>query len=114
MSDSAIILAEFQDFKEKEEERMQCRFVLARGEQETASTVYNCHRSGQERSRATGKRLPKSQGSNKTGFSCPAIISVKNHNGLVKIDYQSNHYGHGSNIGRLNLTRKERLVLAGN
>lgn len=76
-------------------------------------SYYYCHRSGAQRSRAKGIGEPKSQGSNKTGFFCPAIIIVEEaETGHLQVSYQKNHYGHGENVGRLNISKEDRILIA--
>lgn len=104
-----IIVLEFEEFKVKEQEKQQCLFVKAR-----AKTDFYCHRSGPSRSRSTGKRLQKSQESNKIGYTCPAHIKlVERDDGTAHIFYQKVHLGHQDNLGRLNLSKQDRTVLAG-
>lgn len=75
-------------------------------------TTYYCHRSGTGRSRSTGKRLPRSNGSNKTGFFCPAIITVQETQEQIKIWYQKTHHGHDNNSGRLTVAREDRFAIS--
>lgn len=86
-----------------------CNFVSHRAS--SKKTYYYCHRSGPQRSRGSGVRVPKAQGSNKTGCFCPAIFIVEQNEEGLAVTYQKTHQGHDDNLGRLNLSQEERVMI---
>lgn len=105
----SIGITELVRFIKDESAKERCNFVTHRSS--SKKRYYYCHRSGPSRSRSQGIRLPKAQGSNKTGFFCPALITVEQTGRGLKVRYQKNHQGHDDNIGHLNLTREERVMI---
>lgn len=74
---------------------------------------FTCHRSGKAVVRGSGKRSMKIAGSNKTGNFCPARIHATECNGIVNVSYCPTHIGHTNEAGRLNLSKHEKDVIAG-
>lgn len=74
---------------------------------------FNCHRSGTYRSKGSGLRQLKPQGSCKTGKECLAFLEVTRTDGKVSIVYQKKHYEHSLELQHINLTDTEKEALAG-
>ncbi|XP_035212527.1 uncharacterized protein LOC118186520 [Stegodyphus dumicola] len=80
-------------------------------------TYYYCHRSGLQRSIATGKKMLKIQGSNKIGATCPASMAITEydaHPGQVWVTYWKTHVGHDHKRSRAFLAENEREFIAKN
>ncbi|XP_035212514.1 uncharacterized protein LOC118186517 isoform X1 [Stegodyphus dumicola] len=80
-------------------------------------TYYYCHRSGMHKSKATGKKMIKIQGSNKVGSTCPASMVVTEydaHPGQVWVTYWKTHLGHDHKRSRAFLAENEREFIAKN
>ena len=85
----------------EEEKKSVSRFVMHRGVVRTKNTStrhYYCHRGGSFQSKSTGARRLKSQGSCKTGISCPASIVVVAKDGVYAVTYHPTHHGHENQL----------------
>ncbi|XP_049946496.1 uncharacterized protein LOC126438162 [Schistocerca serialis cubense] len=107
---------DFLKWKSKEEKLARCSFVMHGGAKHVKGATkitYVCHRSGIFISRSKGKRLLKSQGSNKMGGHCTSAIEVSQEkNGTCTCVYFKTHFGHELNIGFLHLSKSEREIIA--
>ncbi|XP_046988667.1 uncharacterized protein LOC124594344 [Schistocerca americana] len=119
-ADEKIVFQSMDDFlkwKSKEEKLARCSFVMHGGAKHVKGATkitYVCHRSGIFISRSKGKRLLKSQGSNKMGGHCTSAIEVSQEkNGTCTCVYFKTHFGHELNIGFLHLSKSEREIIAG-
>ncbi|XP_049813901.1 uncharacterized protein LOC126260609 [Schistocerca nitens] len=108
---------DFLKWKSKEEKLARCSFVMHGGAKHVKGATkitYVCHRSGIFISRSKGKRLLKSQGSNKMGGHCTSAIEVSQEKtGKCTCVYFKTHFGHELNIGFLHLSKSEREIIAG-
>ncbi|KAJ8914484.1 hypothetical protein NQ315_002756 [Exocentrus adspersus] len=107
----------FLTWKEDEEKRCKNRYVKKYGARATIKgckrIIYYCHRSGFYKSKNTGKRHLKVQGSRKIGKYCPSRIFLKiKENGEVSVKYIVSHVGHNADLCHINLSTKERRNLA--
>lgn len=75
---------------------------------------FYCNRKGEFCSRGTGKRALKSQGSSKTGCSCPAFITARTDavTGEVAAEYCLQHVGHRQEIAFSRMSAEMRCHIA--
>lgn len=108
---------EFKKWKEEIEHATRCRFVNNWGSHtgvgNSVYVYYECHRSGKYVPEGTGERTLKIQGSKKIGGKCPASMRVKAcADGKHSVHFVSTHVGHEQELCHLQLTKKERDMLA--
>ena len=74
----------------------------------------SCNRSGHERkSRGTGKKQMKSQGTSKLGNICTCQLSVNVYDACnVSVKLYPSHYGHEPEVGHLRLSDSARKAVA--
>jgi len=107
---------EFMSWKADEEKKDTAKFVMKSGASTTSSglrSVYFCNRSGHYVSQSAGKRQIKSQGSSRSGQSCPASMIVNERGSLFTATYFPTHYGHEKKLCHLTLASSERQQIAG-
>ena len=94
----------FMKWKVLEEKLSKSWFVKQRADRRTkhhkTCSWFYCNRTGEFSSRGEGKRSLKSQGSSKTGCSCPAFITTRTDGvtGEVVAEYCLQHVGHKREI----------------
>ena len=78
-------------------------------------TYYYCNRSGHFKSKGTGKRHLKTQGTSKINSHCTASLTVSkdNHSKCIKVQVCSTHYGHNTSLGHLRILESDRMAIAG-
>ncbi len=109
---------DFDRWKADYENTNESWFVRASGDKakvDSKSSYYYCNRSGFFKSKSTGKRHLKCQGSSKLSAHCTAAIKVTIHefgSGL-HVEVHHNHYGHRKALGHLRLPETDRLKIAG-
>lgn len=106
---------EFQSWKCTIEKETLSSFVNAHGSYKTKNYIriqYNCHRSGCFKSRGSGMRHLKTQGSNKINGYCPANMDVIIKMSKCEITFLKTHVGHEHELQHLFLTESERQDLA--
>lgn len=105
-------MAEFKIWKESYERANNSWFVKNTGHK-SAGFYYYCNRSGNFKSRSTGKRHLKSQGTSKLNTYCTAGMLVRVKKTCLKIVLYKTHYGHGTSLCHLRIPETERLAIAG-
>lgn len=76
--------------------------------------TYECHRSRFYIPKGTGKRHLKCQGSKKNDGVCPSQLNVTIlKNGMYEVSFVETHAGHENDLGHINLTRNDRMQVAG-
>jgi len=94
-------------WKTEQEIRDTAKFVMHRGVEKTkdkSTWRYYCHRDGIYTPKGSGKLQLKSQGSCKTGTTCPAAFIVVGSDSKFYVSYYSTHYGHEPELGHLILS----------
>ena len=73
-----------------------------------------CNRTGTFVSKSTGKRATKSQGSCKTGCSCPAFITTRRYHatGEVQAEFCLKHVGHRQENAFNRMSKEMRTTIA--
>ena len=112
------IHADIKAWKEKYEVCTNSWFVQSSGEKdlvETGTTYYYCNRSGAFKSKSTGKRHLKTQGSSKMDAHCTASLRVSRgkQSKCIQVLVHKTHYGHKTSLGHLRIPDGERLAIAG-
>ncbi|GBL99403.1 hypothetical protein AVEN_206808-1 [Araneus ventricosus] len=111
---------EFVNWKLQFEKDSQSSFVIrnswVKKEPGKKLSYYICHRSGSFKPKGERIRHMKASGSIKSGSTCPAVMNVTavTLDGIVEINvrYRSVHVGHDLEIGKLQLSKNERVDLA--
>ena len=75
---------------------------------------FYCNRTGEYESKVNGKRSLKSQGTSKTGCSCPVFITAKTDTstGEVTAEFCLRHVGHGKDIAHCRISKEMRYSIA--
>ncbi|GBO34242.1 hypothetical protein AVEN_241142-1 [Araneus ventricosus] len=113
---------EFVNWKLQIEKGSQSSFVIrnssVKKEAGKKLCYYICHRSGSFKPKGEKIHHMKASGSIKSGSMCPAVMNVTavTVDGIMEINvrYQSVHVGHELEIGKLQLSKNERVDLAAN
>ena len=88
------------------------RFVKDSGKK-SATIYYYCNRSGNFKSRSSGKRHLKSQGTSKIDTYCTAGLIVNiNTDGTIDAKIHKSHYGHNASLGHLRIPESDRITIA--
>ena len=92
-------------------------YVQVSGQKDGAdvdTTYYYCNRSGHFKSKSTGQRRIKSQGTSKINAHCTAclIVSKDKINQCLRVLVHKTHYGHNTALGHLRIPNSARLALA--
>ena len=93
-------------------------FVQQTGQKKDANDntiiYYKCNRSGFYKTKSTGQRQLKSQGTDKINGHCTAFIktTTNKHNETIKAEICSTHYGHGHDLEHIRLDTNTRLTIA--
>ena len=93
-------------------------FVQVSGQKDgldVGTIYYYCNRSGHFKSKGTGQRHIKSQGTSKINAHCTAaLIVTKNKvNQCLQVLVHKTHYGHKTALGHLRIPNTDRLAIAG-
>ncbi|GFS68707.1 uncharacterized protein NPIL_283831 [Nephila pilipes] len=76
------------------------------------TTYFYCHRNGFYNARGD-KRTIKMAGSNKINGNCPSKMKVcEDNENQVYVEFTRTHFGHGKDLGRIQITREEKDELA--
>ena len=107
----------FVKWKECEEKMGKSWFVKQRGDQRAKhhkTSWFYCNRTGEYESKGKGKRSLKSQGTSKTGCSCPAFITarVDAATGEVTAEFCLTHVGHRKDIAHSRISKEMRSCIA--
>ena len=82
--------------------------------QRNAGLYYYCNRSGNFKTRSTGRRHLKSQGTSKLNTYCTAAITIKmTKDDCLEVTIHKTHYGHMISLGHLRIPEIYRLAIAG-
>ena len=113
-----IIHIEFKLWKEKFEKHTNSQFVQGSGAKELldcGKTYYYCNRSGHFKSKGTGQRHIKTQGTSKIDTYCTASLTVTRdkHKKCITVQVHRTHYGHTPSLGHLRLLESDRIAIAG-
>ena len=108
---------EFVKWKEIEEKMGKSWFVKQRGDRRAKyhkTSWFYCNRTGEYESKGKGKRSLKSQGTSKTGCSCPAFITARTDaaTGEVKAEFCLTHVGHRKDIAHSRMSKEMRSCIA--
>ena len=107
------------DWKCKEEDKHNANFVKQTGSKTDVKnnkiSYFHCNRSGFFKSKTSGQRQLKSQGTDKIDGYCTAYIKVitRQHTGEVEASICNTHYGHEQDLGHIRLSINARLSIAG-
>lgn len=115
-SDSFKNWEEFEKLKECEEKIRKSWCVKRRGDRRTKqhkTSWFYCNRTGDFETKGTGKRAIKSQGSSKTGCSCPAFVTARTGaiTGEVTAEFCLAHVGHREEITHSRISKEMRPVI---
>ncbi|GFT25478.1 hypothetical protein NPIL_529361 [Nephila pilipes] len=73
------------------------------------TTYFYCHRNGFYKAKGHKKRTIKMGGSNKMNGNCPSNMKVcEDIENQVSVEFTKTHLGHGSDLGRMRITREEK------
>ncbi|XP_014679733.1 PREDICTED: uncharacterized protein LOC106819642 [Priapulus caudatus] len=107
---------DFQKWKQEEETITKTWYVRPRADRHTEyynTTWLHCNRAGTFETRGSGKRPLKSQGTSKTGCSCPAFITAWTYvTGEVKAEYCLKHVGHRQESAYNRISPEMRTTIA--
>ena len=109
---------DFKTWKEQMEKHTNSWFVQSSGQKElldTGTIYYYCNRSGHFRSKSTGQRHVKAQGSSKINAHCTAslIVAIDKETKHIKVQAHVTHYRHRTSLGHLRIPEGDRLAIAG-
>ena len=108
---------QFKEWKETTRKETTSWFVKYRKKVGKNSTTnwFRCNRSGTYKSRGTGKRAMKQQGTSKIDRHCTAFIKVvtPNNNENITVEACLGHTGHSQKLGHLRILDKLRQDIAG-
>lgn len=99
-----------------EEKSTKAHFIIVRGEKKMKThrlITYKCNRSGFFKSKSTGKRQLKAQGSGKINKECSASLKVQFFDKYVEVNYFKEH-NHETTLGHLPLPESVKGAIAGN
>lgn len=110
-------MAEFEKWKNAEERMTKSWYVKQRADRKTkhcTKSWLRCNRTGTFVSKSTGKRAMKSQGSSKTGCSCPAFITTRkcHATGEVQAEFCLKHVGHRQENAFNRISKEMRTTIA--
>ena len=110
-------LEEFHAWKAEEEEHTSSSFVQNCGQQRLPNArvwYYYCNRAGTYKSKGSGKRQLKSQGSSKLGEQCSAHIKVSEDiaSGIITAKYCKTHHNHQIKLAHIRIPQHIRMDLA--
>ncbi|KAF6200953.1 hypothetical protein GE061_005400 [Apolygus lucorum] len=114
---------EFDDYdrflmwKESIEQSEVCQFSSRTGPSDRRNVrirYYRCFRDGHFHTKGKGLRHMKMIGSIKINGVCPAMMKAEEDKatGVVRVSYIPTHVGHLQELGRLNLSKSERVEIA--
>lgn len=108
---------DFTKWKVAEERTSKCWFVKQRADRKTMhhkTSWFYCNRTGKFLSKGEGKRKLKSQGSSKTGCSCPAFITTRTDEATGEVAAQCclQHVGHKKEIAFSRISMEMRSCIA--
>lgn len=109
---------DFLQWKALEEKMTKSWFIKKRADRNTQqykSTWFNCNRAGKFVSKSKGKRAMRSQGTAKTGCSCPAYITTRTDHLTweVEAEYCLHHVGHKQENTYNRISKEMRTSIAG-
>lgn len=109
---------DFETWKGDVERSTNSWFVRATGEKELVNggkLYYYCNRSGHFKSKGTGQRHLKTQGTSKINAYCTSSLTVSQErdDDSIKVQVCHTHYGHSISLGHLRIPDSERLAIAG-
>ena len=110
-------MTEFEKWKNEEERMTKSWYVKHRADRKTkhfTKSWLRCNRTGTFVSKSTGKRAMKSQGSCKTGCSCPAFITTRRYHatGEVQAEFCLKHVGHRQENAFNKMLKEMRTTIA--
>lgn len=77
-------------------------------------TYFICHRSFSKIEQKKVQHLKtKHKGTNKIGTACPSVLVSTVTEMGVTVEFHPMHKGHDCEVGRMNLTKSERISIAG-
>lgn len=88
-------------------------FVQESGKKSAGTTYYYCNRNGYYKSRGTGRRHLKNQGTSKINAHCTAALKVQCTGMDCHLTVYKTHYAHKSSLGHLRIPESDRLAIAG-
>ncbi len=108
---------EFVKWKETEEKMGKSWFVKQRGDRRAKhhkTSWFYCNRTGDYQTKGKGKRALKSQGTSKTGCSCPAFITARTEfsTGQVTAEFCLSHVGHRKDVAHTRISKDMRSRIA--
>lgn len=104
-------LTTFHEWKKAIEKANHCKYVAACGRKYNHER-YECHRSGDFKSKSKGLRSLKRQGSKKIGAYCPSKMIVNKKGNLCSVKFVKTHVGHENELCHVTLTADERAKIA--
>ncbi len=108
-----VCFAEFDTWKEEYEKATNSCFIKDCGKKRS-NIYYYCNRSGHFKSRSTGIRHLKTQGTSKiSGYCTAAIIAQIKSDNCLDVMVCKTHYGHEMSLAHLRIPEKDRLAIAG-
>ena len=108
---------EFMTWKSAEEENINTSYVQHCGAR-TSTTAkvwyFYCNRAGKYKSKSSGKRQNKSQGTSKIGDQCSAHLKAVQHlnSGKVSVTYCNTHHNHAIKLAHLRMPQHYKMELA--
>ena len=111
-------LDDFKSWKKDVEKETNSWFVqhrMTRQGNHKSTMWFYCSRSGKVRSRGTGRRAMKIQGSSKISEKCSAFmkVTVDKASEEVQVHYSLTHIGHENKLGHLRMSEELRQTIAG-
>ena len=81
----------------------------------THTYYYYCSRSGYFKTKSTGERILKTQGTSKINSHCTAsmIVQHSQDEACIHVRVCYSHYGHSKHLGHLKLSNEDRNHIAG-
>ena len=107
---------EFEEWKMKVESATNTVYIKSSGLMKSKDKMdyYYCSRSGYFKSKGSGIRAMKSQGTSKIYSYCTSkMILHQLKNDSLEADIVTTHYGHDISLGHLRIAKQERQAIAG-
>ena len=113
---SHCTITDFEEWKYAWESENGCSMVKATGTKtklDTKAIYFYCNRTGKYKCQSSGKRNSKSHGSPKMDAHCTAGIQLIQQEKGLHVMLHKTHYGHSISLGKIRLSRRDRLAIAG-
>ena len=107
---------EFEEWKHEWESQNCSSLVRATGTKtllDSKAVYFYCNRTGSYRCESSGQRNSKSQETSKLNAHCTAGLTLLKQRDAFRVTVHKTHYGHSLSLGKLRLSKRVRMTIAG-